>query len=86
MAGLGRESELGLTFGSTGIPPLPLGDILAALRARVQMPLPALCARRRAWVTRLNLEQAVETGEAIELEPGAEFATTLRAEIQESTR
>ena len=38
------------------------------------------------WVTRLNLEQAVETGEAIELEPGAEFATTLRAEIQESTR
>jgi len=38
------------------------------------------------WVTRLNLEQAVEAGEAIELEPGAEFATTLRAEIQESTR
>jgi galactose mutarotase-like enzyme len=38
------------------------------------------------WVTRLNLEQAVETGQAIELEPGAEFATTLRAEIQEGTR
>ena len=38
------------------------------------------------WVTRLNLEQAVDAGEAIELEPGAEFATTLRAEIQESTR
>jgi galactose mutarotase-like enzyme len=38
------------------------------------------------WVTRLNLEQAVEAGEAIELDPGAEFATTLRAEIQESTR
>jgi hypothetical protein len=38
------------------------------------------------WVTRLNLEQAVEAGQAIELEAGAEFETTLRAEIQESTR
>ena len=38
------------------------------------------------WVTRLNLEQAVGAGEAFELEPGTEFATTLRAEIQESTR
>jgi hypothetical protein len=38
------------------------------------------------WVTRLNLEQAVGAGEAFELESGAEFATTLRAEIQESTR
>ena len=34
------------------------------------------------WVTRRNLEDAVEAGEAIELDGGASFSTTVRATVE----